>query len=136
MATMVSQPIFHLLTRDSGSRRWSSSIKVDHVPASVNVNCLAPHQPNFKAGSEVTEPTVPIPLESFRFRNHSEMLGLANSNNQLPGNASLTTSSDNGIGYLIVFVIDLIGEITAVKTTVTDSPRDKNRVMATIKMEK
>lgn len=42
------------------------------------------------------------------------MLGLANSNNQLP---------------------DLIGEITAVKSTVTDLPHDKNRVMATIKME-
>ncbi|CAN6998104.1 unnamed protein product [Brassica rapa subsp. trilocularis] len=26
---------------------------------------------------KVTEPAVPIPLESFRFRNHSEMLGLA-----------------------------------------------------------
>ncbi|KAL0707105.1 hypothetical protein Bca4012_073531 [Brassica carinata] len=34
---------------------------------------------------KITEPAVPIPLESFRFRNYSEMLGLANSNNQLPG---------------------------------------------------
>lgn len=64
------------------------------------------------------------------------MLGLGNSNNQLPGNASLTTSSDNGIGYLIVFLTDLIGEITALKITVTDPPQNKNRVMATIKMEK
>ncbi|CAN6885085.1 unnamed protein product, partial [Brassica oleracea] len=29
---------------------------------------------------KITEPAVPIPLESFRFRNYSEMLGLANSN--------------------------------------------------------
>ena len=43
---------------------------------------------------KVTEPAVPIPLESFRFCNHSEMLGLANSNNQLPGNAPLIISSD------------------------------------------
>ncbi|KAF2545014.1 hypothetical protein F2Q70_00022175 [Brassica cretica] len=32
---------------------------------------------------EVTKPAVPIPFESFRFCNHSEMLGLANFNNQL-----------------------------------------------------
>lgn len=43
---------------------------------------------------KVAEPAVPIPLESFLFRNYSEMLGLANSNNQLPGNAPLIISSD------------------------------------------
>ncbi|WZZ35327.1 hypothetical protein YC2023_018728 [Brassica napus] len=118
------------------------------IPATVNVNRLATHLTNLEEGSvysltgfevtrcnqnyrlsdssllirftdstsfkKVTEPAVPIPLESFRFRNYSEMLGLANSNNQLP---------------------DLIGEITAVKSTVTDPPQDKNRVMATIKMD-
>ncbi|KAF2565441.1 hypothetical protein F2Q68_00024827 [Brassica cretica] len=100
------------------------------MPANVSVNRLALHRPNLKAVSvysltdfdvtfcdhdyrlsdssllirfsdstsfnEVTEPAVPIPHESFRFLNHSGMLGLADSNNQLP---------------------------------------DKNRVMATIKME-
>ncbi|CDY29306.1 BnaC01g19580D [Brassica napus] len=44
--------------------------------------------------AELTEPSSPIPKECFRFRNHSEMLGLANTNTQLP---------------------DIIGEITAVK---------------------
>ncbi|KAL0683261.1 hypothetical protein Bca4012_050109 [Brassica carinata] len=117
------------------------------MPATVNVNRLATHLTNLEEGSvysltgfevthcnqnyrlsdssllirftdstsfkKVTEPAVPIPLESFRFRNYSEMLGLANSNNQLP---------------------DLIGEITAVKSTVTDPPQDKNRVMATMTM--
>ncbi|WZZ78115.1 hypothetical protein YC2023_098687 [Brassica napus] len=117
------------------------------MPATINVNRLATHQTSLKAGSvysltgfdvarcnpnyrlsdssllirfsdttsfvEVTKPAVPIPLESFRFRNHSEMLGLSNTNNQLS---------------------DLIGEITAVKSTVTDPLQDKNRVMATIKM--
>ncbi|CAN6847087.1 unnamed protein product [Brassica oleracea] len=63
---------------------------------------------------KITDPAVPIPLESFRFRNYSEMLRLANSNNQLP---------------------DLIGKITSVKSTITDPPLDKNRVSATIKMD-
>ncbi|KAF3492723.1 hypothetical protein DY000_02053302 [Brassica cretica] len=97
---------------------------------------LATHRPNLKAGSvysltgfdvarcnpnyrlsdssllirfsdstyfkEVTDPAVPSPPESFRFRNHSEMLGLANTNNQLP---------------------DLIGDITDVKSTITDPPQ-------------
>ncbi|KAL0864280.1 hypothetical protein Bca101_043398 [Brassica carinata] len=63
---------------------------------------------------DVADLAAPIPLESFRFHNHSEMLGLANTNHQLP---------------------DLIGEITAVKSTVTNHLQDKNRVMATIKME-
>lgn len=85
---------------------------------------------------KVTEPAEPIPLESFRFRNHSEMLGLANSNNQLPGNAPFTISYTSVIGYLIVSFTDLIGEITGVKSTVSDPPQDKNRVMPTIKMEK
>ncbi|CAN7042365.1 unnamed protein product [Brassica rapa subsp. trilocularis] len=119
------------------------------MPATVNVNRLTSHRPNLEEGGsvyyltgfevtrcnqnyrlsdssllirfsdstsfmKVTEPAEPIPLESFRFRNHSEMLGLANSNNQLP---------------------DLIGEITGVKSTVSDPPQDKNRVMPTIKME-
>ncbi|CAN6842248.1 unnamed protein product [Brassica oleracea] len=118
------------------------------MPATVNVNRLAAHQTNLEAGSvysltgfevtmcnqnyrlsdssllirfsdsttfeKITEPAVSIPLESFRFRSYSEMLGLANSNNQLP---------------------DLTGEITAVKSTVTDPPQDKNRVMTTIKMD-
>ncbi|KAH0885114.1 hypothetical protein HID58_061210 [Brassica napus] len=118
------------------------------MPASVNVNRLATHQTNLEAGTvysltgfevtrcnqdyrlsdssllirftdsttfeKITDPAVPIPLESFRFRNYSEMLRLANSNNQLP---------------------DLIGKITAVKSTITEPPLDKNRVSATIKMD-
>ncbi|KAG2330053.1 hypothetical protein Bca52824_001233 [Brassica carinata] len=104
------------------------------MPATINVNRLATYRPNLRAGlvysltglflanpfsnsnsfKEVTDPAVPIPPESFRFRNHSEMLGLANTNNQLP---------------------DLIGEITAVKRTVTEPPQEKNRVIATIKMD-
>ncbi|KAF8102821.1 hypothetical protein N665_0193s0005 [Sinapis alba] len=95
------------------------------MPATVNVNLLVTHQHNLKAGVvysltgfEVTRCNQNYrQLDSsllIRFNDSTEMLGLANSNNQLS---------------------DLIGEITAVKSTVTDPPQDKNRVMATIKMD-
>ncbi|KAJ4875272.1 Uncharacterized protein Rs2_40290 [Raphanus sativus] len=81
------------------------------MAAAVNVNQLATHRPNMKAGSVYsltgfdvtrssrplsvsTESAIPISVESFLFRNHNEMLGLANTNTQL---------------------LDLIGEITALK---------------------
>lgn len=34
---------------------------------------------------ELTEPVSPLPEEAFRFRNQSELVGLANTNTQLPG---------------------------------------------------
>ncbi|KAL0749619.1 hypothetical protein YC2023_117286 [Brassica napus] len=37
------------------------------------------------AMDEMTEPVNPIPEERFRFCNHSELLGLANTNTHLPG---------------------------------------------------
>uniref|UniRef100_A0A0D3AV88 Uncharacterized protein n=1 Tax=Brassica oleracea var. oleracea TaxID=109376 RepID=A0A0D3AV88_BRAOL len=64
---------------------------------------------------EITEPAIPTGVESFRFRDHSELLGLANTNTLLP---------------------DIVGEITAVKSTVTDPSQNNNRLMATIKMDK
>ncbi|KAG2248749.1 hypothetical protein Bca52824_088377 [Brassica carinata] len=122
-------------------RHALTRLAVNHDAATVNVNRLATHLTNLEEGSvysltgfevthcnqnyrlsdssllirftdstsfkKVTEPAVPIPLESFRFRNYSEILLLT----------------------------DLIGEITAVKSTVTDPPQDKNRVMATIRMD-
>ena len=36
---------------------------------------------------EITEPAIPIGVESLRFRDHSELLGLANTNTLLPGTA-------------------------------------------------
>ncbi|KAF8082784.1 hypothetical protein N665_0808s0020 [Sinapis alba] len=56
----------------------------------------------------------PLSNECFRFRSDSEFFGLANSNTQLP---------------------DFIGEITAVKSTVSDTPGEKNHLMVTIKMD-
>ncbi|KAF8049881.1 hypothetical protein N665_2102s0004 [Sinapis alba] len=64
--------------------------------------------------SVLTEPSSPLPDECFRFRSDSEFFGLANSNTQLP---------------------DLVGEITAVKSTVSDTPGEKNHLMVTIKMD-
>ncbi|CAF1932881.1 unnamed protein product [Brassica napus] len=52
----------------------------------------------------LTDPVSPLPEEGFRFRNQTELVGLANTNNQLP---------------------DIIGEISAVKSTVSEPPEDK-----------
>ncbi|CAF2098069.1 unnamed protein product [Brassica rapa] len=64
---------------------------------------------------ELTEPGSPLPDEAFRFRTHSELIGLANTNTQLP---------------------DIIGEILSVKSTVCDPPEEKNRVMVTLKLDR
>ncbi|XP_013614348.1 PREDICTED: uncharacterized protein LOC106320521 isoform X4 [Brassica oleracea var. oleracea] len=63
---------------------------------------------------ELAEPVSPLPQEGFRFRNHSELAELANTNTQLP---------------------EIIGEITAVKSTVNDTLGEKDRIMATIKLD-
>ncbi|CAN6889390.1 unnamed protein product, partial [Brassica oleracea] len=63
---------------------------------------------------EIDEPVPALPKETFWFRDQSELLGLANTNTQLP---------------------DIIGEILGIKSTVTDPPEEKNRVMVTIKMD-
>ncbi|KAF8117700.1 hypothetical protein N665_0008s0054 [Sinapis alba] len=62
----------------------------------------------------LTDPVTPLPTEGFRFRNQSELTGLANTNTQLP---------------------DIIGEIISVKSTVIDPPEEKNRIMTTIKLD-
>ncbi|WZZ28083.1 hypothetical protein YC2023_011484 [Brassica napus] len=63
---------------------------------------------------EIDDPVSALPEEAFRFCDQSELLGLANTNTQLP---------------------DIIGEILSVKSTVIDPPEEKNRVMVTIKMD-
>ncbi|XP_033140554.1 uncharacterized protein LOC103854808 isoform X2 [Brassica rapa] len=57
---------------------------------------------------EIDEPVSALPEEAFRFRDQSELIGLANTSTQLP---------------------DIIGEILSVKSTVTDPPEEKNRAM-------
>ncbi|XP_013631145.1 PREDICTED: uncharacterized protein LOC106336758 [Brassica oleracea var. oleracea] len=63
---------------------------------------------------EIDDPVSALPEEAFRSHDQSELLGLANTNTQLP---------------------DIIGEILSVKSTVTDPPEEKNRVMVTLKMD-
>ncbi|KAJ4905969.1 hypothetical protein Rs2_09627 [Raphanus sativus] len=63
---------------------------------------------------ELSDPVSPLPTEGFRFRNQSELHGLANTNSHLP---------------------DIIGEILGVRSTVTDPPEAKNRVMVTIRLD-
>ncbi|KAF2565324.1 hypothetical protein F2Q68_00026765 [Brassica cretica] len=55
---------------------------------------------------ELTEPVSPLPEEAFRFRNQQELIGLANTNTQLPG---------NDIGFKLD--VDIIGERVSVKST-------------------
>nr|VDC71320.1 unnamed protein product [Brassica rapa] len=74
---------------------------------------------------ELTEPGSPLPDEAFRFRTHSELIGLANTNTQLP---------ENNTGF--EFDVDIIGEILSVKSTVCDPPEEKNRVMVTLKLDR
>ncbi|WZZ50278.1 hypothetical protein YC2023_050385 [Brassica napus] len=62
----------------------------------------------------LVNPVSPLPEEGFRFCNQTELVGLANTNSHLP---------------------DVIGEITAVKSTVCEPPEDKNRVMVTVRLE-
>ncbi|CAN7073724.1 unnamed protein product [Brassica oleracea var. botrytis] len=63
---------------------------------------------------EIDDPVSALPEEAFRSHDQSELLGLVNTNTQLP---------------------DIIGEILSVKSTVTDPLEEKNRVMVTIKMD-
>ncbi|KAF8118643.1 hypothetical protein N665_0003s0018 [Sinapis alba] len=63
---------------------------------------------------DLTDPVSPLPEEVFRFRNQTELIGLANKNTHLP--------------YII-------GEIIGVKSTVSDPLEEKNRVMVTIKLD-
>ena len=76
-------------------------------------------------------------METFRFRDHSALLGLANTNTQLPGTALLICKF---FYYDYLFnnnhPTDIVGGITAVKSTFTDPPQNNNRLMATIKMDK
>nr|VDD25727.1 unnamed protein product [Brassica oleracea] len=83
---------------------------------------------------EITEPAIPIGVESLRFRDHSELLGLANTNTLLPDLIYKFFYYD----YLFNnnHTTNIVGEITAVKSTVTDPPQNNNRLMATIKMDK
>ncbi|KAJ4912139.1 Uncharacterized protein Rs2_06760 [Raphanus sativus] len=69
---------------------------------------------------EITELTIPIGLKSFRFVIIASCF-------VLPAQTLIFQLSNNNHST------DIIGEITDVKSTVTDPPHDKNSLMATIK---
>ena len=61
------------------------------MPATVNVHRLTTVSSfdcfsDSTAFEDISEPVFPIPEEHFRFPDHSELPGLANSNTQIPGN--------------------------------------------------
>ena len=45
----------------------------------------------------LSDPVSPIPAEGFRFRNQTELVGLANTNTQLPG-------TDVIVSYICIFI--------------------------------
>nr|VDD53275.1 unnamed protein product [Brassica oleracea] len=82
-------------------------LKTGRCSSTIQVRLLCFLEPmNVRWGSELMGVDMFLP--------DSQLLGLANTNTQLP---------------------DIIGEVTAAKSTVTDPPHDKNRLMATIKMD-
>ncbi|WZY97612.1 hypothetical protein YC2023_069941 [Brassica napus] len=94
------------------------------MPATVNVNRLAIHMPNLKVGSLYS-------LAGFDVTR-------CNQNYRLSDSSMMVRFSDSTCFDEITepaIPIDIIGEITAAKSTVTDPPHDKNRLMATIKMD-
>ncbi|CAN6930821.1 BnaC06g40980D [Brassica napus] len=82
-------------------------LKTGRCSSTIQVRLLCFLEPmNVRWGSEL------MGVDMFLL--DSQLLGLANTNTQFP---------------------DIISEVTAAKSTVTDPPHDKNRLMATIKMD-
>uniref|UniRef100_A0A0D2ZR01 Replication factor A C-terminal domain-containing protein n=1 Tax=Brassica oleracea var. oleracea TaxID=109376 RepID=A0A0D2ZR01_BRAOL len=96
------------------------------MPANVSLNRLATHQPNLKAGSvySLTNFDVTCCDRDCRLSDSSLLIRLSDS-----------TSFNESIEPAVPIPQEPYWEITGVKSTVTDPPQDKNRVMATIKME-
>ncbi|RID80083.1 hypothetical protein BRARA_A02776 [Brassica rapa] len=55
-----------------------------------------------------------IPTEIFRFHSHEQLLALTNTNRELP---------------------DIVGEVSSVRSTITDGLRGPQRVMVTLRLE-
>ncbi|CAA7060909.1 unnamed protein product [Microthlaspi erraticum] len=62
---------------------------------------------------EAPETNFSIPTEMFRFRNHDQLLALANTNSELP---------------------DIISEVTSIKTVLNEATNIPDRVMAHIRL--
>ncbi|KAL0754435.1 hypothetical protein Bca101_092103 [Brassica carinata] len=66
--------------------------------------------------AELTEPSSPIPKECFRFRNHSEMLGLPNTNTQLPGKSEDSEVLETK-GYLLIILFPTISPLPEMRSS-------------------
>lgn len=65
--------------------------------------------------TRVTDSDKFIPTEMFRFRSYDQLLALANTNRQLP---------------------DILGELTAIQSTISDGLHGSQRVMLTLRVER
>ncbi|WZZ85743.1 hypothetical protein YC2023_114322 [Brassica napus] len=63
---------------------------------------------------ELTDSDKSIPTEMFRFRNYDQLLALANTNRHLP---------------------HILGELTAIRSTINDGAHGSQRVMLTLRIE-
>ncbi|KAF3555327.1 hypothetical protein F2Q69_00012014 [Brassica cretica] len=105
-----------------GDLMWIDMLLMDVnstiMQATINANRVSKFRERLAAGSMYSVSCFDVARQSgltgFRFCNQTELVGLANTNSHLP---------------------DVIGEITAVKSTVCEPPEDKNRVMVTVRLE-
>lgn len=82
-----------------------------------------------------------IPTEHFRFRPYEQLIELANTGKQLPG---IYFRIDFYVGFLISRtnviscdnVSDVMGEIRAIRSTITDHIPGAQRVMLTLRLER
>ncbi|CAN6896825.1 unnamed protein product, partial [Brassica oleracea] len=83
-----------------------------------------------------------IPTELFRFRSHEQLLTLANTNRELPGiyllfNKLIQVHSFTSINvcFFLSSFQDIVGEVSSVRSTITDGLRGPQRVMVTLRLE-
>ncbi|XP_013617352.1 PREDICTED: uncharacterized protein LOC106323839 [Brassica oleracea var. oleracea] len=115
-----------------GELMWMDLLMVDVNSTMMQVTISAGRLPQFRdrflAGTMFS-----LSKEAFRFRNQQELIGLANTNTQLPELGSDWYYKENDTGFELD--VDIICEILSVKSTVCDPPEEKNRVMVTLKLE-
>lgn len=105
----------------------------------------APLSIRFNEGTEFvekkTEPVRPIPTEVFRFMPYTQLISLANTGKQLPGMRLWHVVLHNfvvvcvNVRSLIPFP-DIMGELNAIRSTVTDCIPGAQRVMLTLRLER
>nr|VDC60245.1 unnamed protein product [Brassica rapa] len=87
--------------------RANPKFRLSDSPVSIRFNDGTFFEPK-------TDSDKDIPTELFRFRSHEQLLALANTNRELP---------------------DIVGEVSSVRSTITDGLRGPQRVMVTLRLE-